>query len=49
VNSTATELKKCKKALKKLAPRNTRGVLAKYASAARSASLGDVSDAELKI
>jgi dihydroxy-acid dehydratase len=45
----STELKKRKKAWKKPAPRYTRGVLAKYASAVTSASLGAVTDADLKL
>ncbi len=43
------ELKKRKKAWKKPAPRYTRGVLAKYAAHVTSASLGAVTDAELKL
>jgi dihydroxy-acid dehydratase len=46
--STA-ELKKRKQAWKKPAPRYTRGVLAKYASHVTSASLGAVTDADLKL
>ena len=46
--STA-ELKKRKKAWKKPAPRYTRGVLAKYAAHVTSASLGAVTDADLKL
>ncbi len=38
-----------KKAWKPLKPRYTRGVLAKYASAVTSASLGAVTDSELKL
>src|SRR5438309_7493334 len=45
----STELKKRKKAWKKPAPRYTRGVLAKYASAVTSASLGAVTDMDLKL
>jgi len=43
------ELKKRKKAWKPLKPRYTRGVLAKYASAVTSASLGAVTDYDLKL
>ena len=43
------ELKKRKKAWKKRAPRYTRGVLAKYAANVTSASLGAVTDADLKL
>src|SRR5262245_40792214 len=43
------ELKKRKKAWKKPAPRYTRGVLAKYASAVKSASLGAVTDMDLEL
>jgi len=46
--STA-ELKKRKQAWKKPAPRYTRGVLAKYAAHVTSASLGAVTDADLKL
>ena len=46
---TAKELKARRKAWKKPAPRYTRGVLAKYASAVTSASLGAVTDAELAL
>jgi dihydroxy-acid dehydratase len=45
----SAELKKRKKAWKKPAPRYTRGVLAKYAAHVTSASLGAVTDAELKL
>jgi dihydroxy-acid dehydratase len=45
----AAELKKRKKAWKKPSPRYTRGVLAKYAAHVTSASLGAVTDAELKL
>jgi dihydroxy-acid dehydratase len=45
----AAELKKRKAAWKKPAPRYTRGVLAKYAAHVTSASLGAVTDAELKL
>jgi dihydroxy-acid dehydratase len=45
----SAELKKRRKAWKKPAPRYTRGVLAKYASAVTSASLGAVTDKELKL
>ena len=45
----SAELKKRKKAWKKPAPRYARGVLAKYASAVTNASLGAVTDAELKL
>jgi len=45
----SVELKKRKKAWKKPSPRYTRGVLAKYASAVTSASLGAVTDMELKV
>jgi dihydroxy-acid dehydratase len=44
----AAGLKKRKKAWEKSVPRYTRGVLAKYASAVRSASLGAVTDMDLK-
>jgi dihydroxy-acid dehydratase len=46
---SAAELKKRKKAWKKPAPRYTRGVLAKYAAHVTSASLGAVTDADLKL
>src|SRR5262249_27234873 len=42
-------LKKRTRTWKKPAPRYTRGVLAKYASAVASASLGAVTDAELEL
>jgi dihydroxy-acid dehydratase len=45
----AAELKKRRKAWKKPAPRYTRGVLAKYAAAVTSASLGAVTDLDLEI
>ena len=45
----AAELKKRKKAWKKPAPRYTRGVLAKYAAHVTSASLGAVTDRDLKL
>jgi dihydroxy-acid dehydratase len=45
----AAELRKRRKAWKKPAPRYTRGVLAKYAAHVTSASLGAVTDAELKL
>ena len=45
----AKELKQRKVAWKKPAPRYTRGVLAKYAAHVTSASLGAVTDAELKL
>ncbi|MBI3853121.1 MAG: dihydroxy-acid dehydratase [Verrucomicrobia bacterium] len=45
----SVELKKRKKAWKKPAPRYTRGVLAKYAAHVTSASLGAVTDADLKL
>jgi dihydroxy-acid dehydratase len=45
----AAELKKRRKAWKAPKPRYTRGVLAKYASAVTSASLGAVTDNELKL
>ena len=45
----AAELKKRKKAWKKPAPCYTRGVLAKYAAHVTSASLGAVTDADLKL
>jgi len=46
---TSAELKKRSKAWKKPAPRYTRGVLAKYASAVTSASLGAVTDMGLEL
>jgi dihydroxy-acid dehydratase len=49
VHLSAAELKKRKKAWKKPAPRYTRGVLAKYAHAVTSASLGAVTDRELEL
>jgi dihydroxy-acid dehydratase len=45
----AAELKKRRKAWKKPAPRYTRGVLAKYAAHVTSASLGAVTDMDLKL
>jgi dihydroxy-acid dehydratase len=45
----SAELKKRKKAWKEPAPRYTRGVLAKYAAHVTSASLGAVTDADLKM
>ena len=45
----SAELKKRKKAWKKPAPRYTRGVLAKYAAHVTSASLGAVTDDDLKL
>ena len=45
----AAELKNRKKTRKKPAPRHTRGVLAKYAAQVTSASLGAVTDADLKL
>jgi len=45
----AAELKRRKKAWKPMKPRYTRGVLAKYASAVTSASLGAVTDNALKL
>ena len=45
----AAELKKRRKAWKAPKPRYTRGVLAKYASAVTSASLGAVTDQNLKL
>ncbi|HEV2438005.1 MAG TPA: dihydroxy-acid dehydratase [Verrucomicrobiae bacterium] len=45
----SAELKKRRKAWKKPAPRYTRGVLAKYAAHVTSASLGAVTDMELKL
>jgi dihydroxy-acid dehydratase len=45
----SAELKQRKKAWKKPAPRYTRGVLAKYAAHVTSASLGAVTDADLKL
>ncbi len=46
---SSAELKQRNKTWKKPAPRYTRGVLAKYASAVTSASLGAVTDAELEL
>jgi dihydroxy-acid dehydratase len=45
----AAELAKRRKAWKKPAPRYTRGVLAKYAAHVTSASLGAVTDMDLKV
>ena len=45
----SAELKKRKKSWKKPAPRYTRGVLAKYAAHVTSASLGAVTDMDLKL
>ena len=45
----SAELKKRKKAWKKPAPRDTRGVLAKYAAHVTSASLGAVTDMALEL
>jgi dihydroxy-acid dehydratase len=45
----AAELKQRRKLWKKPAPRYTRGVLAKYAAHVTSASLGAVTDADLKL
>jgi len=45
----SAELKKRKQAWKKPAPRYTRGVLAKYAAHVTNASLGAVTDADLKL
>ena len=45
----AAELKKRKKAWKPMKPRYTRGVLAKYAAHVTSASLGAVTDMDLKL
>jgi dihydroxy-acid dehydratase len=45
----STELSKRKKSWKKPAPRYTRGVLAKYAAHVTSASLGAVTDMDLKL
>ena len=45
----SADLKKRKKAWKKPAPRYTRGVLAKYAAHVTSASLGAVTDMDLKL
>jgi len=49
VNVSFAELKKRKKAWNKPAPRYTHGVLAKYAAHVTSASLGAVTDADLKL
>ena len=49
VSLSAAELKKRKQAWKKPAPRYTRGVLAKYAHAVTSASLGAVTDRDLEL
>ncbi|PYJ60040.1 MAG: hypothetical protein DME24_11100 [Verrucomicrobia bacterium] len=49
MNTTTAELKKRKKFWNKPAPRYTRGVLEKYAAHVTSASLGAVTDAELKL
>ena len=49
VGISAAELKKRKQAWKKPAPRYPRGVLAKYAHTVTSASLGAVTDADLKL
>jgi dihydroxy-acid dehydratase len=46
---TAAEMKRRKQAWKKPAPRYIRGVLAKYAAHVTSASLGAVTDADLKL
>jgi dihydroxy-acid dehydratase len=46
---SATEIAKRRKAWKKPAPRYTRGVLAKYAAHVTSASLGAVTDMDLKL
>lgn len=46
---TSAELKKRRKAWKNPRPRYTRGVLAKYASAVTSASLGAVTDMDLSL
>jgi dihydroxy-acid dehydratase len=46
---SSTEMKKRQKAWKKPAPRYTRGVLAKYAAHVTSASLGAVTDSDLKL
>jgi dihydroxy-acid dehydratase len=45
----AAEMKKRKQAWKKPTPRYTRGVLAKYAAHVTSASLGAVTDMDLKL
>ena len=52
MNSSSAELKQRKKAwnpAKRDAPRHTRGVLAKYAAHVTRASLGAVTDADLKL
>jgi len=49
VNVSSAELKKRKKACNKPAPRYAHGVLAKYAAHVTSASLGAVTDADLKL
>jgi dihydroxy-acid dehydratase len=49
VNISGAELKKRRKAWKKPSPRYTYGVLAKYASAVTSASLGAVTDKDLEL
>ncbi|HZL43459.1 MAG TPA: dihydroxy-acid dehydratase [Verrucomicrobiae bacterium] len=49
LNIPAAELRKRRKAWKAPRPRYTRGVLAKYASAVTSASLGAVTDQALKL
>jgi dihydroxy-acid dehydratase len=49
LNLPAAELKRRRKAWKAPKPRYTRGVLAKYASAVTSASLGAVTDLSLKL
>jgi dihydroxy-acid dehydratase len=46
---SAAEMKARRRAWKPMKPRYTRGVLAKYASAVTSASLGAVTDANLKL
>ena len=46
---TVKELAARRKAWKKPAPRYTRGVLAKYVAHVTSASLGAVTDADLKL
>jgi len=48
-NVPAAELKKRRNAWKAPKPRYTRGVLAKYASTVTSASLGAVTDQNLKL
>jgi len=49
VNIPVRRIEKRKKSWKKPAPRYTRGVLAKYAAHVTSASLGAVTDMELKL